>query len=1158
MNDRKTELTLQQTKAVFSEEKTLLVSASAGSGKTKVLVERVFNVLKSKKAQLSELLVVTFTNLAALEMKNRLKKRMEEEAKTDKYFEQRLDELNIADICTLHKLCQKIVKEFFYEADIEPGFSVADERQSEYLKSLALEECFNHYTREKDIDFEMLYEIFYESRKDTSFKENIVFVHNFLSSKEKMWQQQIIEDNYTADFKANKSILYLLEKIKKFTVYFSAKLSELSLWAESIKSKKLAEIISGASNIISSYEREDFEEVFLAFSSPVRFPQLRLPSNATAEETELKEELSEVLNEIKDGIKQFKTCFGGENLQEVKRDLITGKRYILKMLEVVDRFNQYYVAQKTSRNVLDFNDLEQKCLKVLYDKRIRETLQKRYKFIFVDEYQDTNQVQEKIINLLLKDNFIFMVGDIKQSIYGFRECEPQIFLNKYKDLSRRDAEQIVELNKNFRSDENILEFNNYVFENLMREETSSIDYSATSKFVFGEKFVKAESDFPVVSVCLLSKEREEEEEAKEELPEVYSVKKDSPKKKDMGRKERESHLIAGKISELLCQEIYDDTIKANRKIEYSDIAILSRTRDAVKKTAQYLMQVNIPVSAQYNVELFDRTEVKLLLDILSLINNFQQDIPLASVLKSFVVGLSNAELSEIRLNSGHKFFHQAVEEYLLNHNDEISDKIKKLKAELQNFKLRLTSKTISELIEEIIELYQMEVYYLTTSESYEENLQNMQFLKICAEQTENRKLFSFLNYIEQYGKTSKFNLSVSKSLNSVYLGTIHSSKGLEYPVVILTDTGREFSSRSKTGKFLVNGELGFGINCYDVENKQERENIIKNIIKLRISEEERQEEMRMLYVALTRAKNYLLIVGTVQKDKINSLSESYQINSKNNYLDWILGCLKEQEINRLRSYEGGIVVHMSKGKFTLEFHDYEEEKTQDKETEVSVEREEDFSKELQRVFNFDFRKNDLVFKNTVTAITQMEENDNYNISDFKLSTSEKTENEEDFLLIGNVYHKAMQYINFKSNRVNDIETQLNFLEKKNVFSGDERQILEANKLYLAVKQLSSLLEETDTVLREQPFMVYLPANTLISTEISSKVLVQGVVDLLIIKGDKIILVDYKTSRLKDKNEFKKRYKIQLDLYAKAVEKFYQKSVEKKYIYSFYLDSIIIV
>lgn len=1139
----------EQQQAIESESKNLLVSASAGSGKTKVLIERIVRLVKTENVELSKMLVVTFTKLASLEMKSRLKKELEQESQSNSSLLTQLDEINVANISTLHQFCHNIIKEFFYVLQIEPNFNLFDDVNSSFYQTKAVENVFKNYSSKKDEDFESLYEIFYDSRNDKNFKGNIISTYNFLQSKQEGFFDWSIKNCYSTDFDKNPVILYIKNELKVILNHYLKEFEALVLPAQQADSPKLVELLGQAIERLKMISASSFDSVYTNYSSTefVSTRGLRL----SVDDREIGERFSELKSSFKDEMDSLCGCCYFKNLTDLEKDFATSQKHLQKFYEVVCEFDKEYKRLKKEKNALDFNDLEHYALKILEEKNVQKELQSRFDYIFVDEYQDTNEIQERLIALLTsRYTNVFMVGDVKQSIYAFRQSNPQIFINKEKLLLGGENSEVIRLNANYRSDKDILNFNNLIFDNVMRAGTCGIDYNGTSNFIFGESFKRGGGNLLPVNICLINKSKEKKELA---LKPVYSVLQDELVMEKDSVIEKEALVVTDKIALLLQTKIYDADLKTERFIDYKDIAILTRKKDPIKNIAKILMQKGIPVNAEYKINLYQSYAVKLIIEFLKLLQNSNDDIALAGVLKSSMFNFSDADLCTIKNAYSREQFCVASTNYALQKQDELAQKLQNFYDGIKKYRELLQYETITQVVKIIINDYKLLEKFFA-DKNYLEAKENLQFFINSIASIDDNNLTAFLEYIENYTKEKEELLSIKNSVNSVYVGTFHSSKGLEYPAVFVVGVEKPFSRKSITPRLIKNSDFGFGISSYDIVSKFEKNSMIKNIMKRQIVAKEKQDEMRLFYVALTRPKCYLFVVAGCDFDKLEVLDDEYSITHANSHLDYIMGSLGKETVDKIAHSEENILAHYQNLDINIELFDEQEianvvaKQLKPNKVDVSY---------LLEYFDKNFEANDYAFKNTVTALMESENEqqiENYNIKNLKINLAK--EDEQDFLLIGNNYHKIMQMLDFSSNE--PALKQIEHLKSNGILHEKDFECVELSKIATAFENVKQLLSVDSKFLAEKQFMFYPRLCDVLKTNLTNKVLVQGVVDLLIINADEIIVVDYKTSRISSEKGFVDKYRLQLDLYAKAIESFYKKAVTKKIIYSFYLDKLIIV
>ncbi len=1138
----------EQQLAIKTVDNNLLVSASAGSGKTSVLVTRVCYLLEQKLASLNELLVVTFTNLASLEMKARVKSMLENLSKTDLYFKSQLDLISTSDISTLHKFCQKLIKEYFYSVSIDPNFEILDEGKSDYILNEILDNLIDKELKTNK-NFLYLMMQFNDSRTDVKFRECSLKALKYLKSKQNYvdFCNKIISLSYSDDLKQNVVIKYFNDYIDSFLNYFNKIFVEFKLNAEMIKSKKLYDINDFYINLISTISKCDIENKILMLTAKVDYPILSVPKSASEEEVELKEQMSSQINSFKDEISSIAEILVFDNVKSIKENILKVAEKLKSFIDFVLKLDETYQEQKQEQKVLDFSDLEHYALEILQNEKICKVIQNRYKYIFIDEYQDTNEIQEKIISLVSKGDNLFMVGDMKQSIYGFRECMPEILNSKFNSYKKDEKlGKAIKLNKNFRSEIDILNFSNFLFSKIMRTDSVNLDYLKDASFIYGGK--NKESTENSVFVKVFNNEKAEDQPL-DKMYNKFTAKLDTNENANIIK---ESKFVASEINKLIGQEIYDAKKQEMRKITYKDIAVLTRKNaNVVNYITDVFRDFNIPFNAEISSFIFKSYENAVIFNFLKLINNLDDDIALSSVLCSFMYKISHQELYDIKVRD--KLLLCSINEYIKNNDSELASKLKQFMQDIERFRAYFACNDLVGCFNKILDYYDVNLYL--TSLKNEEKLSNLKLFE------ENIKTFNYLSLNEYInfvsnGQIDKMtNSQVSSIGDSVSILTIHGSKGLEYPIVFLINAGSNFSNKSAVSKLVTNQDFGFAIKEFDEFNQVEQASVIKNIFNLNNRQKETAEEMRLLYVALTRAKNKLYIVGTMNVDKIKSLSGSFEIMKVRNYLGWITGLLSENQINELEQNQ---TLNVKYENSNFEFQIIDNEFVNDNESHLSHS-----SNMLLNNGDIDYLSStkvpsNLMLKNTVTAIMNSEnENEDYNISDFVYNP--KKDDDNDFLLIGNLYHLVMEKININEiESQQDVEEFLSGLVTNNLVNNEQIKLVDSVKIFKCCEFLKSIINEGDVVLKEKSFMMYENASKLVNTDDDSKVLVQGTVDICIIKSDEIVLIDHKTTKASNEEFLTKHYEKQMSLYSKALSDFYGKPVYKKFIYSFYFDKPLIV
>jgi ATP-dependent helicase/nuclease subunit A len=1163
-------LTKEQLQVVLTKDKNLLVSASAGSGKTYTMIERIFHLLKQEQKHIKNFLIVTFTKAAASEMKQKIVERILVQVDDNEHLKQQLDELSYADISTLHTFCAKLVKQYFYEVSIDPASKVIEEEESSVLKNESLTQVINQFTKNNDEVFYKLFETYNKKRRDIEFRKSVFQLYHFLKTKHDSTQfiKSVLQQTYTTNLQQNVAATYINNWFLELIDHYKQEFETLLLKAKQNGSESLALVVEEVNTLLLLFDKNNtFTKNLAALNNLDKLPTMPRTKEPLTEA--LKEEISNKKTALKKSLDEAKKWFGASE-DEVTFALQSAKPLLEKLLQVVQAFDEQYQALKKERGLLDFNDLEHYTLQILNNKNIQKVVQEKYDYVFIDEYQDTNQLQEEILQKIVRENNAFMVGDVKQSIYMFRECDPQIFVKKYEAYETQPHSQKIDLNQNFRSERGVLEFANFVFSNIMKEQTASVNYQKNASFVAGASYQKSKQTLPLVGVSIIDSDQLKQEQ-KPALEKTYSVLEHMKQLQQEGQEFEEevvleAQVIANKIYEFMQAPIYDAKLKKYREVKFSDIAILSRVRGTFfKSLCREFEKYHLPISAKYKENVLNSFEAELIHNYLKLLNNPQDDIALFHVLSSHMCKITYDQLSSIRIAFlKEKMFYQAVERYVESFDNEVTKKIVQLFETLEQFRKKQTYVTLEELVRQIIEEYDLENYFCSL-ENAKERLANLKMILANLKREEfEYSLFQYLYYIENYADDELFEVNASSKEDSITITTIHASKGLEYPIVIVAGMGREFSRKPNTEEIITNKELGFGVRYYNLLERSRKNTVVRNACLIKNKEEELAEEMRLLYVAMTRAKNHLWMVGKINLGKVERLKSVFSIQNANSYLHWVMGSLTEEHLTALKRGSGQIEVAMLDGTLCrFEVVDApKEQKQMEQETQINWGSANEKTKQvLQKVFSFEYayqKNSGIATKSSVSEIMLEDEQEegNYAIQTLRVDELTNKKEELDFSLIGSVHHTLMQHLPFSLNSIKEVKEHIVLLIKQNLLPPNALELVNLEVILTALKTVNNLAQNAKNVLKEQQFMMYVPyCEVFQNSAVTDKILVQGVIDCVIEKEDEVILIDYKTSRMSEAS-LQKKYATQLRLYQMAYEKAHKKKINQKLIYSFHLNHIV--
>ena len=1151
-----------QIKMLDSEDKNLLVSASAGSGKTATLIEKIFNLVLKKNVDLRNILVITFTENASSEMKVRLKNKFYEFGSNARVREQ-MEEINTSYICTLHSLCSKLLRKYFYILDLNPNFVVLNEENAKFLKVKALEETFELYVNKNDKDFINLSSIF-SGRNLINFKKAILGYYEFLcsiinkqefvSSKYKFCYSEDLNNNYSCNILND----YMLDNFYYYKKCFEKFLHS----AEKCKANYFVEFLNEVISKLNLFKYENSFWENRKILTNLIFNKITL-KKLKGEDGVFKEEFKDFYKEFldkKDSV--FENIFCLENETEILDDLKNAKSFLEKFNEVCLNFDNIYTKIKSKKNCLDFNDLEKYLLRLLENEDVLNDLNETFKYIFVDEYQDINEVQEKILNKLSKKANIVMVGDVKQSIYGFRNSSPDIFIDKSLKFFKNSNEgKLILLNDNFRSKKEILNFVNSIFSKIMVTNFGGIDYREKS-LLKGLSEFEEYKNIPTLKLCLIDNYKKEEDDDANKYQGVYSVLEDKNcYGLQLNNDRKEAMIIAKNILSLVNKEkYYDAKEKVFKYICFKDIVILARSNEFLKNICKVLEEYKIPISTNQVENIFLNSDVNILISLLKLLSSTHDDISLSTVLVSLFGGLSYNNLAQIKKEFPDEiYFYKSVLKYTKEGKDEfIKNKLQDFYALVETLRNKIYS---SCSIYDIFMFLDNKFNFLTEFSSLPGGQERQQtitsFINSFCGAEYNYDLEKYLNFVENFEQDNKFVSSLNNSENSVKVGTIHSSKGLEYPVVILCGLDKNFSIQTFLSPILKNSKLGLGISSYNLEFFTKKDNLAKNAFAIEIKKKEKSEELRLLYVALTRAKNNLILVGNFNSKNIKRIRNYKDAQNCNSYLSWVLSGLSENGFNAIRNGNKSFIDKNKDFEIAVEIHD-KDDFVFDNELNKNIDflfKENKEAYEIRNYFKINFKgNNNISLKNTVSSMLKehaKEEKSNFVTEPKNLTIFENTINKS---LLGTVYHKIMENVDFLKEDCDSVEYLNSILDNLNL---DENYLKEVDlkSVQNCVKNIKDL--EPKKVLKEQQFLSYVKyCDIFKNSNIQDKILIQGVVDLIIKTPKGVYIIDYKTNKVKNSDQLVEKYNLQLKLYKGCIEKAMNINVEKTLIYSFCLNKFI--
>ena len=1111
----------EQRQAINAEGGNVAVSASAGSGKTFVMIKRLIRLVLEGKAKVNRILASTFTEAAASDMKEKLKRALRKEIENGRTeLADQLADAETADICTLHSFCARLIRNYFYCAGVSPDFAVADESVAESLKKDAVNETFREFYVNGDEKAIAFCDRYKYRRSDSALKETIVDIYDRCHSREDPLKTlNAFRELYTVKSlnKAEKDFSeYIVKECGKVTEKVKEIKAELAN-SEIPKATALCdEFIAMVNDWLAGFIKDPFAERAKPSMSSITFPR-----KISDRVLELKNELQALSKFFKDVL-----CASAGGVKRVHNldDLSDSAQTFSRM---IGRYGKIYAEKKRKENLLDFNDLETFALKALSDEKVRTAVREKYKYVFVDEYQDVNPVQEKIIRLV-SDGNLFMVGDVKQSIYGFRGCRSDIF-----EKNTETADISVRLNYNFRSAENVIKMVNGIFSYCYRKDLCGLDYSATATLKAGGIYPadkKGRAEIHRVDV-------DKEEKTAENTPRIYDVWEEAFSEKTEAPDPAAS-CVADIIADECGKTYYDPKDEREKRIGYSDIAILTRRGEdkATQKLVKELTARNIPVVSRVSQNVLDYPEIQALTEALKLTDCFKSDIPLATVMLSPVGGFCEEDLAEIVRFSRERGvkggFCDHYSEFLSEEKSPLAEKVRAFDDYIGKLRFLAPFKGAKGVLDKIISDCGYENYILAKDDGDVAMARLRKYLSETVTAGRVRTVREFLKRTEQ---RKAFTYNVGGEEDAVQVMTIHASKGLEFPVVIVFGLEQNFSLEGEKKRFFDDPEQGFLAESFDDQARERRETVYRYLAKKRARERGFKEEMHVFYVATTRATYSLHLVFSGKDDRKDKIGYSSLKNYS--FADLIPKSMPITEYQPVTAEEedGKRLADVRRSRRTV----------------IVGERDNETESEMRERYGFIYpyaADSVLPLKTSVTAaVAEKKENDTPVPVIFAETDGEKTDREK-----GITAHRIMELIDFNG----DFDAQLKKIADGRLILPESLAGVNTERVRRAVNAIKDGLKDKK-LFREQDFICDIPAKYAIETQSNADMVLQGVIDLLAISEDGAYIYDYKYSAL-DGKSLKLKYKKQLDLYALATEKILKVKVLGKTLVNLFTGEIAVV
>lgn len=1218
--------TEEQKKVIELRNRNILVSAAAGSGKTAVLVERILRLITDEKhpVDIDRLLIVTFTNAAASEMRERIGAAIEKQLqKTPEslHLQRQATLLHNAQITTIDSFCLFVLKNNFNEIDLDPGFRVMDPTEGELLKQDIINDIFEELLSGEDTKEDVIWLLETFGGKEKSLEDALLQMHNF--SRSFPWPERWLQERYRDYKKCSPKEVMDSDWGKLLQYYVEQELlgmkenlsTALQICGEADGPYMYRDALESDKELLELLEKKSWEEQFL-LCKEASFVRLSSKKDGGVSE-EKKLLVKSMRDKVKADFSGLKKKYFALSPENICRQMGEMERAAHTFLDMVLLFGERFSEKKREKNLLDFADIEHFALNIL-----TETEEENGEFswrpsktaldyssyfyeIMIDEYQDSNLVQEYLLQSISGESENrynrFMVGDLKQSIYKFRLARPEIFLEKYEVYTEEDSEtQRIDLHKNFRSRPEVLNSVNDVFYQIMGQKLGKITYDSKAALFPGASYEDGEADYKT-ELLLLKKEGKDE-------------------------KRREAEMVAGRILELAGSfPVTDKETGELRPARFGDMVVLLRTNMGWDEELRAVFaEYGIPASVTSKTGYFTAKEVQLILNFLRVIDNPRQDIPLYGVLKSLSGRFTEEEIVLLKSMEGENLYENLLLAASRNVNIpdvnipdinipnvnipdvntpelplEVTEKASGLLQQIDKYRALVPVMPIHKLLRQYLKETGL-LPYLAALPGGEQRVANVKMLLEKAESYEKTSyfgLFPFLRYIEQL---QKYSLDTGEaglqddSLNAVRIMSIHKSKGLEFPICFVSGLAKKINQMDTAGAFLSDMDLGMGLEYRNPETRIKGQDLRKNLIARKMQLDNLGEELRILYVAMTRAKEKLILTGAVADYEERMLSYAYLehykeeklpfgvLSRSGSFLEFLLPALiRPVDSIRVRVLSAEALEKNTAGTVFLRDTDMQLQRLQLEERLFrphkeplgsEAEKEQAHLREsLKEQLSFRYGHENLkglFVKTTVSELKMaaMEEKDEaaYRLFEIPEVVPYIPEFMEEKAAVagttrGTAYHKVLELIEFSDiQELKDWKAAMAVMIAEGSLDASYPELLNPEKLQRfldsPLKKRMEEAEKSHVLWKEQPFVLGLSATEL-NREFPPEeiVLMQGIVDAFFEEDGELVVVDYKTDAVKTEAELRKRYETQLDYYAKALHQLTGKTVKEKVMYSFGLN-----
>lgn len=1225
-----TKFTSHQQQAIVDAGQNILVSASAGSGKTSVLVERVIQKILHGDS-VANLLVVTFTDAASKGMRDRIQRALRQtmDQTSDYELKQRLrteiNQLGIADISTLHAFCLHLIKRYYYLIDLDPQFRLlTDTTERILLTESVWDDVRETLYATEDEKFEQLTQIFSNDRGDEGLA-NVVKQLDLFANATPMpyeWLQQLptlYEVRGTSltetDFYQNQVKPILMGILQQLSIDMAESI-ELALEDVFAKVKELLEEeLMQIDAVLELVQHGTWDEIRTKLLN-LNFKTMRRPKDDEAKA--VFERIKVTRNECKKQLSELGSTYFALDEQQTIEVMHAAQKVVTTLADVTWQYREAYQAEKKQRHVLDFSDLEHNALAILTSnstdgQRVVKQLRNHYSEIMVDEYQDTNQLQESILQMLTTEQpgNLFMVGDVKQSIYQFRLADPGLFLRKYEQYrqSRTDDGEAIILAENFRSVKNVTEFTNLIFKQLMDKKVGEMDYDEAAQLKYGA------TDYPPEQTATEILLYESDNTTSQDELEL------TPDDKMTG----EVQMVGQRIKQMIKnnEQLYDRKTQKKRPITYGDITLLVPTRKNNNLIVEQFSRLEIPVTVNDAQNYFQATEVRIMMALLRVIDNPYQDIPLAAVLRSPIVGLDENELAYLRIQNKTDEYFAAVQTFhdgfdtnaATDFAQQIYTKIDRFLNQLVEFRLIANQNRLVKLIWEIYETTGFLEYVggMPGGRQRQANLHALYERAHVYEESSFKGLFQFVRFIEQMQQQNQDlgEAPAQVSNDTVSVMTIHASKGLEFPVVFLMDATHQFNKDRMRQDYLMDAQAGIGI-TYLTAERVKVETLQKQILKDTVNRKNQAEQMRLLYVALTRAEQRLLIVGTypnVEK-AITTWQRAFQSEQMqlpaqiraqtNNFMDWIgMSLVRHPQFDASLLTTDNVWAGLTGDatKFEVKIYrvgdlnqsietssDKNEDSIQEQLTdsvEISGQISDVSRAAIKQVLHFNYEHAAATMTTAYQSVSEIkrlfEDPDNFQLGQLEFDPQARQKGRyvsDDFgqpkfmqttvtpsaAEVGTATHLVLQTLDlWQQPTIEMVEQVIVRLTAGKIITTEVAQRINREQIlqFFTTDLGKLILTQPKRLKREVPFSMLLNSNQLFAqlNDPTERILIHGIIDGYLELEDGVCLFDYKTDQINPDNERQievekivQRYRGQVNLYAQALQQMTNKPVKHKYLY----------